>query len=203
VPNDGSGRGLKASIDAWLANQPPASQKNTHPFPCKPPPHSTLSFETLSPTHQPEAMSEAHIVEVAEVVTQEELDEDPDSPPDIFKVLAMEKKKQEAKALTMPEFSSTSAPPAPSTAAPASNPPRTGPQFRYHPSAEDQQLTAKLMAWLLSGKLTQTTPTHILTTSPSIRKDMVEKLRTCRIEGNSLEEMSYLDSSFSLSEHPA
>jgi hypothetical protein len=61
VPNDGLGCGLKASIDAWLANQPPASQQNTHPFPREPPPHLTLSFETLSPTHQPEAMSAPYV----------------------------------------------------------------------------------------------------------------------------------------------
>jgi len=54
--------------------------------------------------------------------------------------------------------------------------------------AEDQQLVSELESWLMEGKLTQTTPAHILTTSPSIWKDLVEKLRVHRIEASSYEE---------------
>ena len=40
----------------------------------------------------------------------------------------------------------------------------------------------------MEGKLTQTTPAHILAASPSIWKDLVKKLRVCRIEASSYEE---------------
>src|SRR5713226_1713607 len=40
----------------------------------------------------------------------------------------------------------------------------------------------------MEGKLTQTTPTHVLAASPSIWKDLVEKLRVHRIEASSYEE---------------
>jgi hypothetical protein len=40
------------------------------------------------------------------------------------------------------------------------------------------------------SQLVQTTPAHILAASPTIRKDLVEKLRVCRVETSSYEEVT-------------
>jgi len=53
---------------------------------------------------------------------------------------------------------------------------------------EDQQLTAELTAWMMSGNLVQTTPAHILAASPTIRKGLAEKLHVKQVGIGSLEE---------------
>jgi hypothetical protein len=58
----------------------------------------------------------------------------------------------------------------------------TMPQYHYLSNAEDQQLTAELFKWLLDGKLSLITPAHILTASPSIHKELIERLKTCRVD---------------------
>jgi hypothetical protein len=40
------------------------------------------------------------------------------------------------------------------------------------------------------SQLAQTTPAHILAASPTIRKDLVEKLRVCHVETSSYEEVT-------------
>jgi hypothetical protein len=59
---------------------------------------------------------------------------------------------------------------------------RTMPQYCYLSNAEDQQLTAELFKWLLDGKLSLITPAHVLAASPSIRKELIEQLKTCRVD---------------------
>ena len=66
------------------------------------------------------------------------------------------------------------------------------PQYRYHSSAEDQQLVSELGSRLLQGKLahtSHTTPAHVLAASPAVRKDLVEKLQVRCIEASSFEEV--------------
>ena len=69
----------------------------------------------------------------------------------------------------------------PSTSHPA-------PQYRYQSNAEDRQLTSELYQWLLDGKLSLITPAHILAACPVIRKELVERLRTRRVDIASFEE---------------
>jgi hypothetical protein len=47
-----------------------------------------------------------------------------------------------------------------------------------------------VMDWLLGGKLTQMTPAHILATSPSIQKELVNKLHTHHVDVTTLAETS-------------
>ena len=44
----------------------------------------------------------------------------------------------------------------------------------------------------MEGKLSQTTPAHVVAASPAIRKDLVEKLRVRRVEASSFEETGAL-----------
>jgi len=130
--------------------------------------------------------------------------EDPD---DIFKVFATERKKHETRHSKLPEMQLPAHPSAPtlaessspvptpsaaipttSTSAAASAPARMAPQYRYQSMAEDQRLVSELESWLMEGKLTQTTPAHVLAASPSIWKDLVEKLQVRHIEASSYEE---------------
>jgi hypothetical protein len=75
VPNDGTGRGIKASIDNWLTAQ--------------------YSSQAAAPTSQIEEVVETHILQVAEFSSpppaNELEDEAMDS--DIFEVYTMQKKK--------------------------------------------------------------------------------------------------------------
>ena len=72
---------------------------------------------------------------------------------------------------------------------PTSSTPRVAPQYRYLSNAEDQQLAAELLKWLLDGKLSLVTPTHILASSPGIRKELIERLKTRRVDTASFEEI--------------
>jgi hypothetical protein len=53
---------------------------------------------------------------------------------------------------------------------------KPGLQYRYQATAKDQHLVLELQAWLLDGKLTQTTLAHVLAASPTICKELVEQL---------------------------
>src|SRR6266851_5247999 len=57
-------------------------------------------------------------------------------------------------------------------------------QYRYHSNTEDQQLIAELYAWLMEGRFSLITSAHILTTSPTIHKELAEKLKMCCVETN-------------------
>jgi len=143
---------------------------------------------------------------------------DDENPFDFLQVFATEKKKRETRRSKLPElqssvppsasaapFPSTSATsPAPATASlavppthTATAPPvptapstltRAAPQNRYQSTAEDQRLISELQSWLMEGKLAHTTPAHIFAASPTIRGDLVERLRVRRVETSSYEE---------------
>jgi len=183
IPNDGTGRGLKSSIDSWLAAQsasstPPQTTSNSTR---DTPPHIALnsSPRNNSSAHI-EEVTETHMYQVSETVSLESDNESDEVANDIFQVFATEKKKREANAAKLPELTQ---PMAEEPKASASHT-RPGPQFRYQATAEDQRLVSELQTWLLEGKLSLTTPAHILAASPAIRKDLVEKLRARRVEAN-------------------
>ena len=91
----------------------------------------------------------------------------------LHEVLAMERKKCESKQnkareTPQPAPSNTAVPTAPSASHPPPTASRPSPQFRYQSNTEDQKLMAELRNWLLEGKLTLTTPAHILAASQAI-----------------------------------
>jgi hypothetical protein len=171
VPNNGTGRRIKASIDNWLTAQ--------------------YSSQTMAPTARIEEVVETHILQVAEFSSPPPANESEDKAMDIFEVFAAQKKKREDKVTKLPELSgpATQTTPAPlPTTQPkppsASNKP--GPQYCYQATAEDQRLVSELQAWLLDGKLTQTMLAHVLAASPTICKELVERLQVRHVEVNTL-----------------
>ena len=109
---------------------------------------------------------------------------------DIFEVFATEKKRgDKAKA---PELS---APPL-ATSAPvsAANLSHSNTQYRYHCDAEDQRLVSELEEYLLQGKLSLTTPAHILAASLPIHKSIADKLKVRCVETNEYKVIHALDS---------
>jgi hypothetical protein len=169
IPNDGSGRGIKAGIDAWLT-----SQATPTPPPPRvayaPPPPPPLSKQHAPPAAHIEEVTEANILQVTQITQTPEQDPSEDSGLDIFQVFAAEKKKRDSKAYQpakLAEVPPMDQPPMPSD----SHTTRPTMQYCYHSNAEDQQLASELYTWLLEGKLSLATPAHILATSPTIRKE--------------------------------
>jgi hypothetical protein len=109
---------------------------------------------------------------------------------DIFEVFATEKKRgDKAKAPKL------SAPP-PATSAPtsAANLSCANAQYKYHCDAEDQRLVSELEEYLLQGKLSLTTPAHILMASLPVCKSIADKLKVRRVETNEYEVVHMSDS---------
>jgi hypothetical protein len=92
----------------------------------------------------------------------------------------MDKTSQEATTTVTPALAADVPPP--STSLPA-------PQYCYQSNAEDHKLTTELYQWLLDGKLSLVTPAHVLTACPAIHKELIERLRTCRVDIASFEEI--------------
>jgi len=194
VPFDGMRRGLKASIDAWLTAQSSAASPpaQTQAISARdPPPH----LDSRNASARIEKVIESHILQVREVTTP---DEEVFSQ-DIFEVFAAEKMKRPGKAS---EFSAPPPPPpapAPSTSAPtqppaaASSAPRSNTQYRYQSNAEDQQLVSELEEYLMKGKLSLTTPTHVFAASHAVRKNIAKKLKVRRVETNEYEVVPVAD----------
>jgi hypothetical protein len=70
---------------------------------------------------------------------------------------------------------------------------KPGPQYCYQATAEDQCLISKLQAWLLDGKLIQTTLAHVLATSPAICKELIEQICVHWVKVNTLKGFTKLD----------
>ena len=138
-------------------------------------------------TSRIEEVIKSHILQIREAATPNEEQEEEYSQ-DIFKVFATEKKKC-GKALEL------SAPP-PATPAPAaaSSTPRPNTQYKYHCNAEDQQLVSELEKYLMQGKLSLTTPTHIFAASHTVHKNIAKKLKVRHVETNEYEVVSTADS---------
>ena len=86
IPYDSTNCGIKASIDSWLTTQntPPASQTRTI-FVCNPLPYFNLHSTSTSRIKE---VIESHILQVQEVVTPDE--EEEEFSHDTFKVFATE-----------------------------------------------------------------------------------------------------------------
>jgi hypothetical protein len=186
IPNDGTRRGLKVAIDAWWAAQStpapaPAPAQARVVFTREPPPHTDTRS---APTSRIEEVVESHILQVSQVINLAE--EEPEFPHDIYEVFAAEKKKHEPKASKAPELAT---PPQHVNSRTSSGNSRSAPQFRYQPSAEDERLVSELRDYLMQGRLSLATPAHVFAASPSIRKDVVERLKVRRVEAHEYEEV--------------
>ena len=140
IPYDGTNRGIKASIDSWLASQntQPASQSHTV-FVHDPPPHFNSRNTSTS---QIEEGIESHILQVRESATPN--DEEEEFLHNIFEVFATKKKrsdKAKAPKLLVP-------PPAPPAASLAARP---NSQYQYQCDAKDQHLVLELEDYLMQG----------------------------------------------------
>ena len=140
VPNDGSGHGVKAAIDAWFAVHmppPPAPSVVAQPPACDSPPHSMLTYTA---SHF-EEITDMYILQVAAVSSPELLtnadahtpthvnlsnSDNSNSEPNIFKVFAAEKKRCSGKAPCLPEAVQRKS--APNKPAPQDKPPMLAPQ---------------------------------------------------------------------------
>jgi hypothetical protein len=197
IPNDGSNRGLKHSIDTWLLTNSTLAPDTLPPVanPTAPvtfrtvqrdaPPHQALSFEAIH--------SEVHMAEITDATddeAQDELIEDEDLGIELFElyeVLATEKRKGNNAHHSRPKNAPAPAvaPAAASTAPVPANAMPSHPafnaanstawpahQYQYQLNAEDHKLTSELSEWLLDGQLARTMPAHVLVASPHIRKEM-------------------------------
>jgi type IV secretory pathway VirB10-like protein len=161
VPNDGTGHGIKASIDNWLTVQ--------------------YLSQAVAPTAWIKEVVETHILQVAEFSSPPAANELENEAMDIFEVFTAQKKKQEDKVTKLPKLSrpamqTTSAPLPTTQPKPPSTLNKPGPQYCYQATTKDQCLVSELQALLLDGKLTQTMPAHILATSPTIHKELIKRL---------------------------
>jgi hypothetical protein len=155
--------------------------------------HVIFAWETPShtdacstTTSQIEEVMESHILQVSQVVNLAE-EEEPEFLHNIYEVFATEKKKHKPKASKAPEL--VMPPQHIKTHTTSSGSFWLGPQFHYQPSAEDQCLVSKLRDYLMQGRLSLTTPAHVFTASPSIRKDTVDKLKVWCVEAHKYEEV--------------
>jgi hypothetical protein len=147
------------------------------------PPHTDAHSTTTSRIKE---VMESHILQVSQVVNLAE-EEEPEFPHNIYEVFAAERKKHEPKASKAPKLATP--PQHVKTHATSSSSFRSGPQFHYQPSAEDQRLVSKLRDYLMQGRLSLTTPTHVFAASPSICKDTVDKLKVQQVEAHKYEEV--------------
>jgi len=121
VPNDGTGRGIQAGIDSWLAGRPTSTSATPPSFaaPARDPPQHA----SLISTSRIEEIADSYTFQVAgasspNLLTEldtDSSDSDTDTP-DIFRVFAAEKKKRAHKPSRLPE---ATPPKKPSTTKPA------------------------------------------------------------------------------------
>jgi hypothetical protein len=192
VPFDGSRRGLKANIDAWIAAQPVAAPAQAQSHAVFTPHYDSRNTSSS----RIEEVIESHILQVREAAAP--ADSEDEFSHDIFEVFATEKKKRGNKPGKASELSApppttqtpsattaTSAIPTPAatpTTLPNTNTFHHNPQYRYQSSAEDQQLVLELEEYLMQGKLFLTTPAHIFAASPAVRKIISEKLKVRKVD---------------------
>jgi hypothetical protein len=175
---DGTRHGLKVSIDAWLTSQTAATltpAQATAVFICDPLLHFGLCNALTS---QIEGIIKLHILQVREAASPNE-EQEQEFSHDIFEVFTTEKKcGNKAKAPKL------SAPPLVTAPTSAANPSHSNMQYQYYCNTKNQQLALELEEYLLQGKLSLTTPTHILTASHPVCKNIANKLKVCCVETN-------------------
>jgi len=113
------------------------------------------------------------------------LDKEQEFSHDIFKGFAAEKKKHGDKAGKALEL--LAPPPATPIHAASSSVQCPNTQYRFQANVEDQQLVVKLEEYLMQGKLSLTTPTHVFAASHTMRKNIAEKLKVRKVETNEYE----------------
>ena len=156
----------------WLAAQQPTTQA-----------HTAIIHESPISAHI-KGIVKTHIFQVVAPSTQ--APEPENEPQDIFKVFAAEKQRQEKVTKPPEPAERVSTPPPPAN---INMHVRHNSQYHYQSNIEDHHLVSELHTWLMEGKLSQTTPTHILAASPGIRKEMVDKLKMHHIKANSYKEL--------------
>ena len=125
-------------------------------------------------------MVESHFIQVREPAVPDKA-RDQEFSTNIFEVFTAEKKKR-GKAPELSAATPSASQPVPETSTPAAetttnlNASRTTAQYGYQSNAENHHLIAELEGYLMQGKLSSTTPAHIFTASPAIRKNISEKL---------------------------
>jgi hypothetical protein len=205
IPNDGSGRGLKFAIDSWIAGTGPQPGESSPIISIQTPGVAALSHDL--------PLQNTLSFEAVQYYTSLDDFDDSDLPfpdtdlYDLQEVLTAEEK-QRTRSSRLPEATPaapvfptpTPAPPTIPTSAPAAPPPTAkppytpgasrAPQFRYQASIEDQKFTDELIALLLEGKLTHTTPAHILAASGPVQKALSDRLCPQRVEAGAFEEAS-------------
>jgi hypothetical protein len=153
----------------------------------------------VAPTTQIKEIVEAHILQIVEFSLPLPDNKSEDEATDIFEVFAAQKRKQEGKAAKLPELiepatQTTPTPPPTIQAKPLTTQNKPGPQYCYQATVEDQCLVSELQDWLMGGKLIQTTPAHVLATSPAIHKELIEKLQVHWVEVNTFKSYPELNS---------
>jgi len=185
IPFDGTRQGIRGSIDTWLTSQTtsvPAPAQVCSVFMWEQPPH----FDTHN-TSRIEEVVESHIIQVADTVVPAE-DEGQEFSHDIFEVFTAEKTKpSKASELSAPLLPAQVIPPPTNTSATSPGTLRPNLQYRYQCDTEDFRLVTELEDFLLQGKLSLTTPAHVLAASSTIRKDMFNRLKVQRVETNEYE----------------
>ena len=170
---------MQASVDTWIAANPWFSSTSTAPPTQRdvPPHQASFSFEVVTETA---AVEGAYITEADTDLAIGE-DSYPTELYEMYEVFAAKK---------TDNVPSSNPAPAPVPKPPPFQPNARAPQYRYQATAEDQALTKELMDLFLEGKLSQLTPAHILASSPPIRKELVERLRSRHVEAGSFEQAS-------------
>jgi len=143
------------------------------------------------PISQIEEVVETHILQVKEATT---IKEGQEFLHNILKVFATERKHNNRKGKAS-ELSATSTEPQAHPANSSNLQPNT--QYRYTSNAEDQHLVTELEDYLMQGKLSLTTPAYVFTASPTIRKDVINKLKVQCVEANKYKAVSVVNPSLS------
>ena len=138
-------------------------------------------------TSQIEEVVESHIIQVADTIVPAE-DEGQEFSHDIFEVFAAKKTKpSKASELSAPLPPAQVIPPPINASATSPGTLQPNLQYCYQCNAEDFRLVTELEDFLLQGKLSLTTPAHVLAASSAIHKDMFDRLKVQRMETNEYE----------------
>jgi hypothetical protein len=139
IPNDSSGRGIKASIDAWLTSQAAAQAASVPPpsHPAYAPPLPPPPLQHAPPAAHIEEVTKTNILQVTQITQAPEQDQHEDDSLNIFQVFAAKRKKCDGKAVQLVDLTEAlppDKPPAPLDPHAA----RSIAQYCYHSDAEDQ-----------------------------------------------------------------
>ena len=144
-----------------------------------------------APTSQIEEVVKTHILQVKEAAT---IKEGQEFSHDILEVFAAERKHDDKKGKAS-KLSATSTEPEAHPATSSNLQPNM--QYRYTSNTEDQCLVTKLEDYLIQGKLSLTMPAYVFAASPTICKDIVDKLKVQHVEANEYKAVAVANPSLS------